>query len=104
LAQSHGIDAMINESFIRPTMVIGALIGALVCFLVGALVGHVLLGTSASQAIDADYTWVFTGLLGAIIGYVMMVRWSSSSSSLSSHTHAFFTSLPLCVVDVDVGS
>ena len=27
LAQSHGIDAIINESFIGPTLTIGALIG-----------------------------------------------------------------------------
>jgi len=74
LAQSHGIDAIINESFIGPTLTIGALIGAIICFLVGAAAGAAIVATDPVPAGETDYTWVLFGLLGAIIGYIMMLQ------------------------------
>jgi hypothetical protein len=71
LVGSHGIQAIINDSFIGPTLAIGSLLGALVNFGVGALVGIAISGLPATGEM-ADFTWLLFGLVGALIGFVMM--------------------------------
>ncbi len=71
LVGSHGAQAILNDSFIGPTLTIGALLGALLNFGVGALVGIAISGVPAEGAM-ADYSWLLFGLIGALIGFVTM--------------------------------
>jgi len=72
LVQSHGIDAMVNDSMIGPVLTCGVLLAGVVCFGVGALVG---LAVTKSSAINpGPYTWVLFGLVGAVIGLVSMAQ------------------------------
>lgn len=71
LVGSHGAQAIINDSFIGPTLTIGALLGALINFGVGALVGIAISGVAA-EGMMADYSWLLFGLLGAVIGLCVM--------------------------------
>ena len=88
LVGSHGIQAIINDSFIGAVLAMAQLCIALVCFCVGALAGVALTESDVNTA-NAGYEWLVYGILGALIGFVVA---STTVSVVDSGVSTLFVS------------